>query len=79
MRIDALERILLASLGMKTLIFGKAVGSAVFGAKMGVFVLLVSLVVFGLSVCGWMFLVVCLVLLAFSFALRELFISFDVR
>jgi hypothetical protein len=38
-RIDALERLLLAPLSMKTLIFGKALGSSDFGAGMGAVVL----------------------------------------
>ena len=59
-RIDALERLLLAPLGMKTLIFGKAAGSSVIGVSMGVFVIVISLMIFGLSISSWIFLLLCL-------------------
>jgi ABC-2 type transport system permease protein len=78
-RIDALERLLLAPLGMKTLIFGKAAGSSVIGVSMGVFVILVSLAVFGLTISSWMLLVVCLLLSALAFSFMGLLISIGVR
>ena len=78
-RIDALERLLLAPLGMKTLIFGKAIGSSVIGASMGIFILLVSLAVFDLSVTNWILLLLCIVLSTFSFAFMGLLISVAVR
>jgi ABC-2 type transport system permease protein len=78
-RIDALERLLLAPLGMKTLIMGKALGSSVIGVSMGAFVIVISLVVFGLSISNWMFLLLCLVLSALAFAFMGLLISVGVR
>jgi ABC-2 type transport system permease protein len=78
-RIDALERLLLAPLGMKTLIFGKAAGSSAIGVSMGVFVLLVSLPVFGLSASSPILLILCILLSAFAFAFMGLLISVGVR
>lgn len=78
-RIDALERLLLAPLGMKTLIFGKAIGSSVIGASMGIVILLISMAVFGLSVSNWIFLLLCIGLSTFSFAFMGLLISVAVR
>ncbi|RJQ57944.1 MAG: ABC transporter permease [Desulfobacteraceae bacterium] len=78
-RIDALERLLLAPLGMKTLILGKAAGSSAIGVSMGVFVLLVSLPVFGLSVSSPVLLILCILLSAFAFAFMGLLISVGVR
>jgi ABC-2 type transport system permease protein len=78
-RIDALERLLLAPLGMKTLIMGKALGSSVIGVSMGAFVIVISLVVFGLSISNWIFLLLCLVLSALAFAFMGLLISVGVR
>jgi ABC-2 type transport system permease protein len=78
-RIDALERLLLAPLGMKTLIFGKAIGSSAIGASMGIFILIISMAVFGLSVSNWIFLLLCIGLSTFSFAFMGLLISVAVR
>lgn len=78
-RIDALERLLLAPLSMKTLIFGKALGSSAFGAFMGVVVLVLSLVSFGLSVSNNALLLLGLALSAMVFAFMGLLISVAVR
>jgi len=78
-RIDALERLLLAPLGMKTLIFGKGIGSSVIGASMGIFILLISVAVFGLSISGGFFLLLGMLLSTFVFAFMGLLISVAVR
>ena len=78
-RIDALERLLLAPLGMKTLIFGKAIGCSVIGVSMGVFVVLVSLAVFGVSVSSPILLMLCVLLSALAFSFMGLLISVGVR
>jgi len=78
-RIDALERLLLAPLGMKTLIFGKAAGCSVIGVSMGAFVVLVSLAVFGISLSSPILLLLCVLLSALVFAFMGLLISVGVR
>jgi len=78
-RIDALERLLLAPLGMKTLIFGKGIGSSAIGASVGLFILFISIVAFGLSVSHWILLLLCIVLSTFSFACMGLLISVAVK
>ncbi len=49
------------------------------GAAVGIFILLISMAAFGLSVSGWIFLLLCLVLSAFVFAFMGLLISVAVR
>ncbi len=78
-RIDALERLLLAPLGMKVLIFGKGIGSTVVGISVGLFILVVSIAAFGLSVSSWLLLAFCLILSTFSFAFMGLLISVAVK
>ena len=78
-RIDALERLLLAPLGMKTLIFGKGIGSSAIGASVGLFILFVSMAAFGLSVSSWILLLLCICLSTFSFAFMGLLISVAVK
>ena len=78
-RIDALERLLLAPLSMKTLIFGKALGSSTFGAGMGAVVLVLSLVFFKLSLSNGALLFLGIVLSALVFAFMGLLISVSVR
>jgi ABC-2 type transport system permease protein len=78
-RIDALERLLLAPLGMRPLIFGKGIGSSVIGALMGIIILFISMAVFGLSISNWVFLLLCIGLSTFSFAFMGLLISVAVR
>ena len=78
-RINALERLLLAPLNMQTLILGKAGGSSAFGASMGAVVLIMSLVVFGLSVSNGVLLFLGLALSAVVFAFMGLLISVAVR
>jgi ABC-2 type transport system permease protein len=78
-RIDALERLLLAPLGMKTLIFGKGIGSSAIGASVGLFILFVSMAAFGLSVSNWILLLLCICLSTFSFAFMGLLISVAVK
>jgi len=78
-RIDALERLLLAPLGMKTLIFGKGIGSSAIGASVGLFILFVSVAAFGLSVSNWILLLLCIGFSTFSFAFMGLLISVAVK
>ena len=78
-RIDALERLLLAPLCMKALIFGKGIGSSAIGASVGLFILFVSMAAFGLSVSNWGFLLLCIGLSTFSFAFMGLLISVAVK
>jgi len=78
-RIDALERLLLAPLGMKALIFGKGIGSSAIGVSVGLFILFVSMAAFGLSVSNWIFLLLCICLSTFSFAFMGLLISVAVK
>jgi len=78
-RIDALERLLLAPVSMRTLVSGKAAGSSAFGAVMGAAVLVVGLFAFRLSVSNVILLLLGLLLSAAVFAFIGLLISVAVR
>jgi len=78
-RIDALERLLVAPLHLRTILLGKGLGAAAFGFGMGCFTLLVVFFVFKLHAYHLVFLVISLVLSCFAFAFMGILISVGVR
>jgi ABC-2 type transport system permease protein len=78
-RIDALERLLLAPLSLRTILLGKGLGAAFFGLAMGLIALIFIIFIFGLSVSYPFSLFVSLVLSCFTFSFLGILISVGVR
>jgi ABC-2 type transport system permease protein len=78
-RIDALERLLMAPIHLRTILIGKGLGAATFGFAMGLIALLLIVVVFGLHVSHPFSLLLSLLLSSFAFAFLGILISVGVR
>jgi ABC-2 type transport system permease protein len=78
-RIDALERLLLAPLDLRTIIFGKALGAAGFGFGMALISLVFIIFLFGLTVSHPVSLLVSLAISCFAFSFLGILISVGVR
>lgn len=78
-RIDALERLLMAPIHLRTILFGKGLGAAAFGFAMALFALVLMVFVFGLHVSHPFSLFVSLLLSCFAFAFLGILISVGVR
>jgi len=78
-RIDALERLLMAPIHLRTILLGKGVGAAAFGFVMGLFALALIVFVFGLRISYPFSLFVSLILSCFAFAFLGILISVGVR
>jgi ABC-2 type transport system permease protein len=78
-RIDALERLLMAPIRLRTIIFGKALGTAAFGLGMGLFTILVVFFLFKLNAYHLFYLFIALLLSCFAFGFVGILISVGVR
>ena len=78
-RIDALDRLLMAPVSLRTILFGKALGAAGFGFAMSLVSLLLVVLVFGLSISQPFSLFLSLILSCFAFAFLGILISVSVR
>jgi ABC-2 type transport system permease protein len=78
-RIDALERLLLAPLHLRTILLGKGLGAAAFGFAMALISLVFIVFLFGLSVSHPFSLLASLVVSCFAFSFLGILISVGVR
>ena len=78
-RIDALERLLMAPLHLRTILLGKGLGAAAFGFVMALIAMALMVLVFGLHVSNPVSLIVSLILSCFAFAFLGILISVGVR
>ncbi|MGQ9694028.1 MAG: ABC transporter permease [Thermodesulfobacteriota bacterium] len=78
-RIDALERLLLAPLHLRTIILGKALGAALFGLAMGAVALVFVIFIFGLNVSHPISLLISMVISCLAFSFLGILISVGVR
>lgn len=78
-RIDALERLLIAPLNLRTIILGKALGAAFFGLAMGAIALLFMVLIFGLTVSYPVALLISIVISCFAFSFLGILISVGVK
>jgi ABC-2 type transport system permease protein len=78
-RIDALERLLMAPIHLRTILLGKGLGAAAFGFGLGLFTLVVVSFLFSLHVYHLFFLLISLLLSCFAFAFMGILISVGVR
>lgn len=78
-RIDALERLLMAPVHLRTIVLGKGLGAALFGLAMGLVTLLFVVWIFGLAVADPAALLAGMVLSCFAFAFLGILISVGVR
>jgi ABC-2 type transport system permease protein len=78
-RIDALERLLMAPIHLRTILFGKGLGAAAFGFAMALIALVLMVSVFGLHISHPFSLFVSLVISCFAFGLLGILISVGVR
>ena len=78
-RIDALERLLLAPLDLRTILFGKALGAAGFGFGMALISLVFIIFLFGLTVSHPVSLLISLAISCFAFSFLGILISVGVR
>jgi len=78
-RIDALERLLMAPIQLRTILFGKGLGAAAFGFTMGLIALILVIFVFGLKASYPISLITSLVVSSFAFAFLGILISVGVR
>ncbi|MFW9847359.1 MAG: ABC transporter permease [Candidatus Thorarchaeota archaeon] len=78
-RIDALERLLIAPIHLRTILFGKGLGAAVFGFAMALIALIFIVLLFGLSVSHPFSLVASLAISCFAFSFLGILISVGVR
>lgn len=78
-RIDALERLLLAPLPLRTIILGKALGAAFFGFAMGTVSLIFIVIIFGLTVFHPLALLISMVVSCFAFSFLGILISVGVK
>jgi ABC-2 type transport system permease protein len=78
-RIGALERLLLAPLGIRTILFGKASGSTLFGLAITFFITIFLIPVMGLSVNYPISLILIIILSGLAFSLLGVLISVGVK
>jgi ABC-2 type transport system permease protein len=78
-RIDALERLLMAPIHLRTILLGKGLGAAAFGFVMALIAMAMMVLVFGLHVSNPVSLFVSLILSCFAFAFLGILISVGVR
>jgi ABC-2 type transport system permease protein len=78
-RIDALERLLMAPIHLRTILFGKGMGAAAFGFVMALISMALMVLVFGLHVSNPFSLFVSLIISCFAFAFLGILISVGVR
>jgi ABC-2 type transport system permease protein len=78
-RIDALERLLMAPIHLRTILLGKGLAAAAFGFGTGVFTLVVVFFLFSLHAYHLFSLLIALLLSCFAFALVGILISVGVR
>jgi len=78
-RIDALDRLLMAPIHLRTILLGKGLGAAAFGFGMGVFTLVVVSFLFSLHSYQFFSLLIVLLLSCFSFGFVGILISVGVR
>jgi ABC-2 type transport system permease protein len=78
-RIGALERLLLAPLEIRTILFGKALGSSVFGLIVTFFITIVIIPIMGLSVKHLFSFVLIIILSGIAFSLLGILISVGVK
>jgi len=78
-RIDALERLLMAPIQLRTILFGKGLGAAAFGFAMALIALLLMVLIFGLRVFHPFSLLASLMISCFAFAFLGILISVGVR
>lgn len=78
-RIDALERLLMAPIHLRTILLGKGLAAAAFGFGMGLFTLVVVSFLFSLHAYHLFSLLISLLLSCFAFAFMGILISVGVR
>ncbi|MBW2146215.1 MAG: ABC transporter permease [Deltaproteobacteria bacterium] len=78
-RVGTLERLLMAPMGVTSIILGKIMGGLLFGLASGFVVLLLAILFLGAQVNGLLFLVGIMVLSAFCFAALGALVSVAVR
>jgi ABC-2 type transport system permease protein len=78
-RIDALERLLMAPIHLRTILVGKGLGAAIFGFAMGLIALLLIVLIFGLHVSHPFSLFISLLLSSLTFAFMGILISVGVK
>lgn len=78
-RIDALERLLMAPIHLRTILLGKGLGAAVFGFVMALIAMVLMVFLFGLSFSHPFSLLVSLILSCFAFGFLGILISVGVR
>jgi ABC-2 type transport system permease protein len=78
-RIGALERLLLAPLNLRTILFGKTLGSSLFGLMVGVVITLILIPLMGLSVKHFWAFILIFVFSGLAFSLLGILISVGVK
>ena len=78
-RIGSLERLLLAPVSLPAILAGKILGGMAFGLTVTAVVLAIALVVFGMNLVNWVFLMLAILLSAAAFASLGAFVSVAVR
>jgi len=78
-RIGALERLLLAPLSMRTVLFGKTLGSAVFGLIITFCITIFLIPIMGLSIRHFLSFVLIIILSGLAFSLLGILISVGVK
>jgi ABC-2 type transport system permease protein len=78
-RIGALERLMLAPVSLPAMLVGKLLGGIVFGLAMGLVVLALSAILFGLGGVRVLLLVLTMLLSASAFSAMGAFVSVSVR
>jgi len=78
-RIGALERLLLAPLNIRTILFGKTLGSTVFGLIITSFITIILVPLMGLSIDHPVSFVLTIILSALTFSLLGILISVGVK
>ena len=78
-RIDALERLIMAPIHLRTILLGKGLGAAAFGFIMALIALVLMILVFGLRISYPFSLLVSLIISCFAFAFLGILISVGVR
>jgi len=78
-RIDALERLLMAPIHLRAILFGKGLGAAAFGFVMAMIAMVLIVFVFGLRVSHLFSLLVSLIISCFTFAFLGILISVGVK
>ncbi len=78
-RIGALERLLLAPLNIRTILFGKTLGSTLFGLVITFFVIIFIIPIMGLSINNPVSLILIIILSGLAFSLLGVLISVGVK